>query len=95
MALIECPECGKMISDCAEQCPNCGCPKSDIMKLIFERKRDILQKQGQLASVLRLEQEERERLEKERLEEIKNKSHTVFDDYMLPTDFFLFNNPIP
>lgn len=26
MALIECPECGKMISDKAESCPNCGYP---------------------------------------------------------------------
>ncbi|MBN2326857.1 MAG: zinc ribbon domain-containing protein [Candidatus Omnitrophica bacterium] len=26
MALIECPECSKQISDKAESCPNCGCP---------------------------------------------------------------------
>lgn len=26
MALIECPECGKEISDKASNCPNCGCP---------------------------------------------------------------------
>ena len=26
MALIECPECGKMISDKAKSCPNCGYP---------------------------------------------------------------------
>lgn len=26
MALINCPECGKEISDKAEACPNCGCP---------------------------------------------------------------------
>ena len=26
MALIECPECGKQISDKAQACPNCGCP---------------------------------------------------------------------
>ena len=26
MALINCPECGKQISDRAEACPNCGCP---------------------------------------------------------------------
>lgn len=25
MALINCPECGKEVSDKAEQCPNCGC----------------------------------------------------------------------
>lgn len=26
MSLIECPECGKQISDKAKSCPNCGCP---------------------------------------------------------------------
>lgn len=26
MALINCPECGKGISDKAKSCPNCGCP---------------------------------------------------------------------
>lgn len=26
MALIQCPECGKEISDRASNCPNCGCP---------------------------------------------------------------------
>lgn len=26
MALINCPECGKEISDKADSCPNCGCP---------------------------------------------------------------------
>ncbi len=26
MALINCPECGKEISDKATSCPNCGCP---------------------------------------------------------------------
>lgn len=26
MALINCPECGKMISSQASSCPNCGCP---------------------------------------------------------------------
>lgn len=28
MALINCPECGKEISDQASSCPNCGCPIS-------------------------------------------------------------------
>lgn len=26
MALINCPECGKEVSDKAKLCPNCGCP---------------------------------------------------------------------
>ena len=35
MALIKCEECGKEISDKAKSCPNCGCPISDIGKLII------------------------------------------------------------
>ena len=34
VALIQCPECGKDISDKAETCPHCGCPmkaKPDIV----------------------------------------------------------------
>ena len=31
MALINCPECGREISDKATNCPNCGCPvKSNL-----------------------------------------------------------------
>lgn len=30
MALINCPECGKQISDKAQSCPNCGYPVSEI-----------------------------------------------------------------
>ena len=29
MALIKCPECGKMFSEYAECCPECGCPVED------------------------------------------------------------------
>lgn len=32
MALINCPECNKEISDKASACPNCGCPLSEIVK---------------------------------------------------------------
>ncbi|MDO4466870.1 MAG: FxLYD domain-containing protein [Bacillota bacterium] len=32
MALIKCTECGKEFSDKADACPNCGCPKDDILK---------------------------------------------------------------
>ena len=31
MALINCPECGKEISDRAVACPNCGCPVQKII----------------------------------------------------------------
>lgn len=33
MALIKCPECGAMISDRADACPHCGCPKRDFDKV--------------------------------------------------------------
>lgn len=29
MALIKCPDCGKMFSEYAERCPDCGCPTED------------------------------------------------------------------
>ena len=33
MAMFNCPECGKEISDKANTCPNCGCPlKNKKMK---------------------------------------------------------------
>lgn len=28
MAMIQCPECGREVSDKANACPNCGCPIS-------------------------------------------------------------------
>ena len=33
MALIDCSECGKRISDRASACPECGCPVDDIKSL--------------------------------------------------------------
>lgn len=32
MALINCPECGKEISDKAVSCPNCGCPQNEFIQ---------------------------------------------------------------
>lgn len=32
MALINCPECGRSISEYADSCPNCGCPKNVFSK---------------------------------------------------------------
>lgn len=32
MALITCPECTKIFSDKASNCPNCGCPTEQIIK---------------------------------------------------------------
>ena len=38
MALITCPECGREISEYAESCPGCGCPKSLFPKLAEEQR---------------------------------------------------------
>ena len=34
MSMISCPECGKMFSDLATACPNCGCPISSAKKAL-------------------------------------------------------------
>ena len=39
MALINCPECGKEISEKAGSCPNCGCPLNTIEKAVEESKK--------------------------------------------------------
>lgn len=33
MSLINCPECGKQISDRASSCPNCGCPIENMRSI--------------------------------------------------------------
>lgn len=37
MALVKCTECGHMVSDKANACPECGCPVSDILKEIHKK----------------------------------------------------------
>lgn len=32
MSMIKCPECGKEISDKANSCPNCGCPRNQFFE---------------------------------------------------------------
>ena len=34
MALIKCPECGNHISEFAEKCVFCGCPREKIRELV-------------------------------------------------------------
>lgn len=34
MALISCPECGRMVSQNAEECPNCGAPIKELISLM-------------------------------------------------------------
>ena len=38
MALINCPECNKSVSDTAKECPNCG---FDIKKYVKQQKYKI------------------------------------------------------
>ena len=38
MALINCSECGKGVSDKAMSCPNCGCPINQLIKQVKELK---------------------------------------------------------
>ena len=46
MPLIKCPECGKMISEYANACPNCGCPKEHFHKSEYEKYIDDLTAHG-------------------------------------------------
>lgn len=62
MALINCEECGKEISDKASACPNCGAPVDSQM---IERKKFEQKQQAEIE-----EQEERE--ERERLKRVKD-----------------------
>lgn len=41
MALIQCPDCGKEVSDSARQCPNCGYPLKSISKTISTNRKFI------------------------------------------------------
>lgn len=57
MALIQCTECGRTVSDRAEICPGCGCP----VKIILQ---DIEQKNAETAANL---EEERSAVEEKRI----------------------------
>lgn len=42
MALIKCPDCGKMFSEFAESCPVCGCPTEDAKaELISHEEKEV------------------------------------------------------
>lgn len=58
MALIKCPECGKMFSEHTQQCPLCGLSKIDVIRINKE-----------LAEKARLEEEERQRLLREKAQQ--------------------------
>lgn len=38
MALINCPECNKEISDSARKCPHCGYPLKEEVEVVYEKK---------------------------------------------------------
>ena len=59
MALIKCPDCGKMFSDHAEKCPACGCTIEHVKE--FERQKT------------EEERERRRKEEEERLRKIEEK----------------------
>ncbi len=40
MALIKCPDCGKMFSEYAESCPVCGCPVEDAKREQFTEQKE-------------------------------------------------------
>ena len=69
MALIECPKCGKMFSEHAHACPQCGLSKGEVLALIEKREEEIrLAAQRKAAELERQRREEQERLRKEREE---------------------------
>lgn len=51
MSMISCPECGKMFSDLATACPNCGCPISSAKKALAAKENC---KSAQAESTMRL-----------------------------------------
>lgn len=47
MALIQCPECGRQVSDKARKCPHCGCPLEELEKkepVKEKKKSEVLEK---------------------------------------------------
>mgnify|MGYP004513129955 CR=1 FL=1 len=47
MSLIKCPECGKVFSDRAAHCPQCGLPTSDALKVIVNEEQTHNAQQNQ------------------------------------------------
>ena len=44
MALMNCPECGKQVSDAAQNCPDCGFPIGNKKEEVLTEKEETLQK---------------------------------------------------
>lgn len=47
MALIKCPECGKMVSSMAKACPNCGFPIRENLETIAKEESENNKSQKQ------------------------------------------------
>lgn len=64
MALIKCPECGKMFSEHATKCPQCGLSITNVARIVKEKEEKE-----------RREEEEKQRLDKEKAEQEKKERH--------------------
>lgn len=57
MALLKCPDCGKMVSSRAKECPECGCPVEYMDSL--EKENNLLQNETKTANEKELERTEK------------------------------------
>lgn len=87
MALIKCTECGKQISEYAESCPNCGCPMVKIKEdtELNRLKETDLCEYSKIAAKKAIEDSIHDTVRR----------YVNDDTPTLPTDFFLYTNPIP
>lgn len=76
MALIQCPECGKQLSEHASQCSQCGTPMSDIIRLIKEQQEQELSKELE-------RQKQLEALEQLRVQEARLKAEQAAEEARL------------
>ena len=62
MPLIECPDCGKKVSDKAETCPSCGYPFEKLRQAAAKKKRQVEDaKRAKEQEKIRLEEEKKEK----------------------------------
>lgn len=80
MALINCPECNKEVSDKAEMCPNCGfgVAKYVIRQNKIEKIQEEAEKEAYLY-VKRKKKEEKEKAEREKRAE-KDRKNRIYDE---------------
>ena len=80
MALINCPECNKEVSDKAEVCPNCGfgVAKYVVRQNRIEKIQEEAEKEAYLY-VKRKKKEEKEKAEREKREE-QDRKNNIYDE---------------